>query len=176
MTLRTSARRGLIALTLAGLAAGGLSACAEQQGPGYYSPYQQGRIAHVEEGTIVSFRPVQFGPGDTGGATIAGGVGGALIGNAVAGGRDRGPATVLGALGGALIGNAVASGSHTNGFAYTIRRSDGRLIEIAQADPQPIPPGTRVAVSYGEGRARVSPIGGYDAPPPPPPPPPPGHY
>ncbi len=173
MTLRSVARSSALALTLAGVAAAGLAACAEQQGPGYYSPYEQGRIAQVEEGTVVSFRPVQFGSGDTAGATVAGGVGGALIGNAVAGHRDRGAATVLGTLGGALIGNAVASGSHTNGFAYTIRRTDGRLIEIAQADPQPIPEGTRVAVSYGEGRgARVSPIGGGYGPPPPPPPPP----
>ncbi len=174
MALRSVARSGVIALTLSGLAAVSLSACAEDHGPGYYHPYQEGAIAHVEEGTVVSFRPVQFGPGDTTGGTLVGGVGGALVGNAVAGRHDRGAGTVLGALGGALIGNAIASSDRVNGFAYTIRRRDGQLIEIAQADPQPIPAGTRVTVSYGAGRARVAPLDGYAPPPPPPPPPPPG--
>ena len=61
----------------------------------------------------------------------------------------------------ALIGNAIASSDRVHGFAYTIRRRDGRLIEIAQADRQPLPPGTRVSVSYGPGRrARVAPMYG----------------
>jgi outer membrane lipoprotein SlyB len=172
MTLHSNARSGVVALTLAALAAAGLSACAEERGPGYYSPYEQGAVAQVEEGTIVSFRPVQFGPGDTAGGTIVGGVGGAVVGSAVAGRHDRGTGAVLGAIGGALLGNAIASSDRVNGFAYTIRRRDGRLVEIAQADPQPIPAGTRVTVSYGAGRARVAPLGGYAPPPPPPPPPP----
>jgi outer membrane lipoprotein SlyB len=172
MNIRSTARSGVIALTLTGLAAAGLSACAEDRGPSYYGPYEQGRIAQVEEGTIVSFRPVQFGPGDTTGGTIIGGVGGAVAGSAIAGRGDRGVGALLGGLGGALIGNAVASSNRVNGFAYTIRRRDGQLVEIAQADPQPIPPGTRVTVSYGGGRARVAPLGGYGPPPPPPPPPP----
>ena len=171
MSIRSAARSGVIALTLSGLAAVSLSACAEERGPGYYPPYEQGAIAQVEEGTVVSFRPVQFGPGDTTGGTIVGGVGGAVVGSAVAGRGDRGVGAVLGGLGGALLGNAIASSNRVNGFAYTIRRRDGRLVEIAQADAQPIPAGAQVTVSYGEGRARVAPIGGY----PPPPPPPPGH-
>ena len=176
MTIRTAARSGLIAIALSGVAVAGLTACADERGPGYYPPYAEGRIAQVEEGTIVSFRPVSFGPHDTTGGTIIGGVGGAVAGSAIAGRGDRGAGALLGGIGGALLGNAIASSDRHPGFAYTIRRRDGGLVEIAQADPQPIPVGTRVSVAYGGGRARVSPLGGDGYPPPPPPPPPSAHY
>ena len=178
MTIKTAARGSLIALTLTGLAAAGLSACADERGPGYYPPYAEGRIAHVAEGTIVSFRPVEFGPNDTTGGTIIGGVGGAVAGSALAGRGDRGVGALLGGLGGALLGTAIASSDRVHGFAYTIRRHDGGLIEIAQADRDPIPAGTPVSVTYGAGmRAHVAPAGyGGAYPPPPPPPPPPGAY
>ena len=45
MTIRTTARSSVIALTLAGLTVAGLSACADERGPGYYPPYAEGRIA-----------------------------------------------------------------------------------------------------------------------------------
>ena len=177
MTIRTAARSGLIAIALSGVAVAGLTACADERGPGYYPPYAEGRIAQVEEGTVVSFRPVSFGPHDTAGGTIIGGVGGAVAGSAIAGRGDRGAGALLGGIGGALLGNAIASSDRHPGFAYTIRRRDGGLVEIAQADPQPIPVGARVSVAYGAGRARVSPILGADGyPPPPPPPPPSAHY
>lgn len=177
--------RGALAAGLSGAALLSLGACAEERGPNDYAPYEQGAIAQVEEGVVVSSRPVEFGPGDTTGGTVLGGVGGAVVGSALAGPGSRGAGAVLGALGGALIGNAVASGDRAHGFAYTIRRRDGRLIEIAQVGP-PIADGQRVSVSYGPGRrARVTPLGGYGPPPPgaygpppggypPPPPPPPG--
>jgi outer membrane lipoprotein SlyB len=188
MSIRSVARKSVIAISLAGLSAVTLSACAEEGGPSYYPPYAEGVVAPVEEGVVVSSRPIEFGPGDTAGGTIIGGVGGAVVGSALAGPGSRGAGAVLGALGGALLGTAVASSDRVHGFAYTIRRRDGRLIEIAQADKSPIPDGVRVAVSFGPGRrARVSPENAYGPPPPggpygpppqgpypPPPPPPPG--
>ncbi len=174
MTLKTATRSSVIALTLTGLAAAGLSACADERGPGYYPPYAEGRIAHVGEGTVVSFRPVQFGPHDTSGGTIIGGIGGAVAGSALAGRGSRGAGALLGGIGGALLGNAIASSDRINGFAYTIRRRDGGLVEIAQAEPYPIPVGTPVTVTYGAGmRAHIAPLAAYGPPPPPPPPPPP---
>ncbi len=92
MTLKIAARSSITALALTGIAAAGLSACADERGPGYYPPYAEGRIAQVGEGTIVSFRPVEFGPHDTAGGTIIGGIGGAVAGSALAGRGDRGAA------------------------------------------------------------------------------------
>ena len=116
MTIRTATRSSVIALTLTGLAAAGLSACADERGPGYYPPYAEGRIAQVRQGTVVSFRPVEFGPHDTAGGTIIGGVGGAVAGSAIAGRGDRGVGALLGGIGGALIGNAIASSDRAHGF------------------------------------------------------------
>ena len=50
MTIRAAARSGLIAIALSGVAVAGLTACADERGPGYYPPYAEGRIAQVEEG------------------------------------------------------------------------------------------------------------------------------
>ena len=175
MTIRSAARSGLIALTLPPASPSPASPPAPTSaGRATIRPTPRDGIAQVEEGTIVSFRPVSFGPHDTTAGTVIGGVGGAVAGSAIAGRGDRGVGALLGGIGGALIGNAVASSDRHPGFAYTIRRRDGGLVEIAQADPQPIPVGTRVSVAYGGGRARVSPLGGGYPPPPPPPPPP--HY
>ena len=181
-----SLRKGATAIGLAALASTSLIACAEDYGPGprHYSPYEAGVVSHVDRGVIVAFRPIEFGPNDTGGATVIGGVAGGLIGNGVSHGRDRGLATVGGAIAGALVGHAVADGARRQGFAYTIRldREGGRTIEVPQLDSSPIPNGVRVNVVYEGGRARVIPAdGGYGPPPPegygpPPPPPPPPHY
>ena len=169
MTTHLPFRRVSTALALSAVAVTGLSACADEYGPARYPPYAEGRIAHVGEGVVVSYRPVSFGPHDTSEGTVIGGVGGAVAGSALAGRGSRGEGAILGAIGGALLGTAIAGSDRHSGFAYTIRRPDGGLVEIAQADPAPIPVGTRVTVTYGAGRARVAPMGGYGPPPPPPP-------
>lgn len=184
---RPTLKQGVLALLVAASAAS-LAACAEDYGPRpyRYSPYEAGVVAHVDRGVVISYRPIEFGPGDTGGAAVVGGVAGGLVGNAAAHGRDRGLATAAGAIGGALIGKAIADGDRHPGFAYTIQLDrGGRIIEVPQADPQPFPNGARVNVVYEGGRARIVPAGGGYGPPPgdrgyappPPPPPPPGpHY
>lgn len=177
-------KKSVLVLAVVGTAAS-LAACAEDYGPRpyRYSTYEAGVVAHVDRGTVVAFRPVEFGPGDTQGATIVGGVAGGVVGNAVSHGRDRGLATAAGAVAGALIGKSIAKSDRRPGFAYTIQLDHGgRTIEVAQIDDQPIPAGAAVNVVYEGGRARVVPAGGYaprtegryrdDAPPPPPPPPP----
>ena len=185
MTPPTFKQGALALVALASVAS--LAACAEDYGPRVdrYSPYEAGYVAHVDRGVIVSARPIEFGSGDNGGATIVGGVAGGLVGNAASHGRDRGLATVGGALAGALIGNAVAGDHRHPGFAYTVQLDrGGRIIEVPQPGAQPIPPGVRVNVVYEGGRARLIPAGGGYGPPPPPsgdypppPPPPPGaHY
>ncbi len=181
-------KQGVLALTVAATAAS-LAACADDYGPRpyRYSGYEAGMVSHVDRGVIVASRPVEFGPGDTQGAAIVGGVAGGLVGNGVSHGRDRGLATAAGAIGGAILGKAIAKDQRRPGFAYTIQLDKGgRVIDIAQIDDQPIPTGVPVNVIYEGGRARVVPAaGGYgppppryrgDVPPPPPPPPPPRSY
>ena len=155
----------------------GLSACETYDGPDRYSPYEAGVPARVDEGRVVDFRPVRFGPNEDNAAagTVGGAVAGGLIGSAVAGRHDGAALGIAGALLGAVAGNAIAKGGDGRpGFAYIVRRRDGSTLEVAQPDAAPIPRGTRVYLSYGP-RVRITPVGaayGYGPPPPPPPPPP----
>jgi outer membrane lipoprotein SlyB len=149
-----------IALAAAAAAATlGVGACATQTGPYAYSPYEAGMVARVEEGTILSARPVAFNPQQRGSGALVGGLVGATAGSQFGG--DSGGhilGAVIGGLLGAAVGDAVEDGGASHGFAYTIRRDrDGSIVEIAQAEPQPLPVGQRVHISYGE-RVRVLPV------------------
>ena len=143
---------------LAGLIS--LSACATMPGPYAYSPYEAGAVARVEEGTVVTARPVAFGTQQQGSGALVGGLAGATVGSQFGG--DSGghlAGAIIGGLLGAVGGDAIQNNNAraSTGFAYTIRRErDGSLIEVAQAEPQPIAPGTRVHITYGD-RVRVVP-------------------
>ncbi len=160
----SAAKKALLALSIAAIA-GSLTACAEDYGPRPYPAYAAGVPASVQHGVIVSYRPIEFGPGNNGAGAVVGGVAGGVVGNGLARGRDRGLATVAGAIGGALIGNAVQNGDRHPGFAYMVQFRDGRTLEIPQPDAQPIPQGSRVDVIWEGGRARV--LATRDYPPPP---------
>lgn len=159
-----SAKKALFAVSITAIA-GSLAACAENYGPRPYPAYAAGIPANVQPGVILGFRPIEFGPENNGAGAAVGGVAGGLAGNALAHGRDRGLATVAGVVGGALLGNAVQSSDRHPGFAYMVRFRDGRELEIPQPDAQPIPQGTRVDVIWEGGRARVVPAGYYSPPP-----------
>jgi outer membrane lipoprotein SlyB len=154
---------------------GGLAAC-ETPGPYAYAPFEAGRAVPLEPATVVKFRPVVIG-GQTSGAGLAtgaivGGASGAAIGGDAAG-------AIVGTLVGAVLGNAVEHGAtRHNGFAYDVRMSrSGRILEIVQPDPYPIPVNAPVYVSFGP-ITRIIPASAYGAPPgaPPPPPSPPRQY
>lgn len=171
MTSIATIRSSVAVLALV-LSATGLSACAQDLGPNQYGPYESGVAAHVEEGEIVGVQPVTLDKRNTGTGAVVGGVTGGVVGSQFGGHHsDHVAGGVIGALGGALIGNAIEkSGDKVPGFAYTVRRANGELIQVAQADAQAIPVGTRVYISYGA-RVRIQPVNPYGPPPPPPPPP-----
>ena len=184
--LRFPISRTLAGVSLAAVAALSLGACASDLGPSQYERYEAGAPARVEEGRVISSRPITLGGGDRGGATAIGALSGGAVG-AQFGGRGVDHATfgIAGAVLGAIAGNAIAKNNEAQGFAYVVRFRDDSTVEIPQVDAYPIPDGTRVFVSYGD-RVRIRPAGsgeslppprgygrdGYrDVPPPPPPPP-----
>lgn len=174
MTASSNGRARRLALAAVAAAGLGLTACATAPAPYQYSQYEAGRPARVEEGDIVSIRPVRLGGGTSGVGAATGAVAGGLIGNNNIGRGRRWEGntggTLVGAVAGALIGNAIEkSASNSPGFAYTVRTRRGNLVEVAQADAQPIPVGTHVFISYGE-RVRIEPAQGAYGPPPPAPP------
>jgi outer membrane lipoprotein SlyB len=150
------------------LAGAGLAGC-ESTNAYNYAPYEAGQAVPLEPATIVNVRPVRIGGRDSGAGTVGGalvgGASGAAIGGDAAGG-------LIGAVAGAVIGNAVERGAtRQTGFAYDVRmQRSGRVLEVVQPDPQPIPVGSQVYVSFGP-QARIIPAGPPGAPPPPPPPP-----
>lgn len=148
------------AAALLSLAIFGLTACAETPGQDRYVAYEAGRAAHVEEGEIVSFRPVTIGADNTGTGAIVGGVGGAVVGSQFGGRRqDHVASGVVGAVAGALLGNAIEKGNEAKGYAYTVRvLRTKELIEVVQPDAAPMPNGQHVAISYGD-RVRIAPLG-----------------
>ena len=149
-------RRLFAAVALAGTL--GLGACATQPGPYAYSPYEAGTIARVEEGVVISSRPVSFGGQQRGSGALVGGAAGATIGSQFGGDTDgRIFGAILGGIMGAVAGDAVQNNQTSYGFAYTIRRErDGSMIEVAQAEPQPLPNGAKVHITYGD-RVRIVP-------------------
>ena len=170
---KTAPVRAATMIALSALTALSLTACAEAPGQGRYSAYESGVAAHVEEGEVVSFRPVAISADNSGTGAVVGGVTGAVVGSQF-GGRRRDHATfgIAGALAGAVLGNAIEKGNEAQGYAYTVRvRRTHELVEIVQPDASPIPNGSAVSISYGA-RVRIAPIYAPGASPPPPPPPP----
>jgi len=142
-----------------------LAGCASSLGANHYDPVSVGRVARVEEGTIVGVRPVAIAasPQASKIGTLAGAALGGLAGSELGGGSK---ANAAGAIGGALLGglagNAIGSAAgQQSGFAYTIRLPSGELVSIAQAGDYALPVGAPVLIEYGD-RARVIPQhGGY---------------
>lgn len=137
-----------------------LAGCASGLGANTYEPSAIGRVARVEEGTIVAARPVNI-EGNAQSAkigTLAGAVLGGLAGSELGGGHK---ANTAGAIGGAVLGgvagNAIGkSASAQTGFAYTIRLPSGELVSVVQPGEFAMPPGTPVLIEYGA-HARVIP-------------------
>ncbi len=122
-----------------------------------YSASEVGQIVSVEEGRIVSARPIEIQKKRSGVGTVAGGgVGGIGLLAAVPGLGLAG--LLLGAIGGALIGTLVEDEmNHSRGTEYVVEMDDGRVVVIAQSgdDVEPLATGTEVLVQYGGNYTRL---------------------
>ena len=85
---------------------------------------------------------------------VIGGVVGGVLGNQIGGGRGNDVATMAGVLGGAVIGGQVASRSvqGERAFEVTIRLDDGTLAAVRQPDVSDLQPNMRVVVDNGRVR------------------------
>lgn len=137
-----------------------LAGCASGLGANSYEASQVGRVARVEEGTIVAVRPITIEAPNSSAkiGTLAGAALGGLAGSEIGGGRK---ANTAGAIGGAVLGglagNAIGKSAGAQpGFAYTIRLPSGELVSVTQGGDFAMPAGTPVLIEYGA-RARVIP-------------------
>lgn len=79
-----------------------------------------------ECGVVESVTAVKVEGKTNGVGAVAGGVGGALVGNRIAGGRNRTLGGVVGAVGGGLLGNAIEKHERaTTVYDVSVRMDDG---------------------------------------------------
>ena len=87
-----------------------------------------------ECGVIESINAVKVQGQTNGVGAVAGGVGGALVGNRVAGGNNRTLGGVVGAVGGGLLGNAIEKHERTaTVYDVNVRMEDGSLRTVRES-------------------------------------------
>lgn len=137
-----------------------LTGCTSGLSGNDYARQEVGTVAQIDEGVIVSSRPVtvqndQGSPIGTAAGGAIGAIGGSQLGNGGVGSAAAGIG--LGIIG-ALIGSALGQkASQRQAVAYTVQLSrNNALISITQQDPFLLEPGTKVFIEYGA-RARIIP-------------------
>jgi len=86
----------------------------------------------------------------TGVGAVAGGVGGALIGNQLGHRDSRAPLTILGAVGGAFAGNAIEKRVHKQiSYRVHVHMDDGTTRTFSAASPAAYSAGERVRIEHG---------------------------
>lgn len=85
-------------------------------------------------GVVESINAVKVQGQTNGVGAVAGGVGGALIGNRIAGGGNRTLGGIVGAVGGGLLGNAIEKHERTETvYEVQVRMNDGSLRTVREA-------------------------------------------
>ncbi len=85
-------------------------------------------------GVVESFDTVKVQGQTNGTGAVAGGVGGAVVGNRIAGRNDKTLGGVIGAVGGGLIGNAIEKHERTTqAYDVHVRMNDGSLRTVRQS-------------------------------------------
>jgi outer membrane lipoprotein SlyB len=101
-------------------------------------------------GRVESVQAVQVAAKPTGVGAVAGGVGGALIGNQLGEGRSRTPLTLLGAAGGAFAGHTIEKHVRkTTVYRVQVRMDDGTQRSFPANGPNAYASGERVRVENG---------------------------
>ena len=85
-------------------------------------------------GVIEGYAPVQVKGQNNGVGAVAGGLGGALVGNRIAGNHDRTIGGVVGAVGGGLLGNAIEKHQRkVTVYDVNVRMQDGTLRTVRES-------------------------------------------
>jgi outer membrane lipoprotein SlyB len=104
MTIKFNAKAALAAAGLATLGLGVIPSTASAQGPGYDQRYRDSHRQHYSDRARGRYASRHCGSGNGAVGTVAGGAGGALLGNALGGGTAG---TIVGGVAGALVGRTL---------------------------------------------------------------------
>ena len=102
--------------------------------PRYNHDQQVAAAVCRECGVVESINAVKVQGQTNGVGAVAGGLGGALVGNQIAGRHDRTLGGVVGAVGGGLLGNAIEKHERTaTVYDVNVRMSDGSLRTVRES-------------------------------------------
>lgn len=136
-----------------------LGACATDLATNTYQTSGAGRVNSVAEGIIINVRPVRISDDNGTVGTLAGGLGGGVLGSNIGGGST---AHTLGAIGGAVLGGYIGQKTQSalsgqTGYEYIVKLDSGKAITLVQGKNEVFSVGQRVYVldaQSGE-RARI---------------------
>ena len=111
---------------------GALSAC-QTANPDIVSRNDAQRMSSVQDGTILSIRPVTIDGSQTGGGAAAGAIAGGVAGSNVGGSRTSTIVGLAGAIAGGVIGNAAErAATKEDGFEILVQLKNGERRSIVQ--------------------------------------------
>jgi outer membrane lipoprotein SlyB len=142
---------------LASLAVATLAACSTTS-PDVVQRGDAQRMSQVQDGTVLSVRPVVVEGSQSGVGAVAGGVAGGVAGSTVGGRNEQAVVGVLGAVAGAVIGNAVERyGTREEAVEIIVQLRNGERRSIVQAKGnETLQPGDAVILVSTNGKTRVS--------------------
>jgi len=116
------------------------------------------RLSQVQDGTVLSVRPVVVEGSQSGIGAAAGGVAGGVAGSTVGGHREQAVVGVLGAVAGAVVGNAVERMStREEAVEILVQLKNGERRAIVQAKGnETLAAGDAVILVTTGGKTRVS--------------------
>ena len=116
------------------------------------------RLSQVQDGTVLSIRPVTVDGSQSGVGTVAGGVIGGVAGSSVGGRRESVAVGVLGAVIGGVVGNAAErAGTRENAVEILVQLRNGERRAIVQAQgSEVLGPGDQVVLVTTGGKTRVT--------------------
>lgn len=129
-----------------------VSGCASRQAGDVYSRSQAQRQLSVYYGTILAVNSVTIEGTQTGLGSVAGGALGGIAGHSIGGGHGQALGTVAGVIGGALLGSVVEEGAtRQNGVEITVELDSGEVVAVVQAADDYYAVGDRVRLVRSSG-------------------------
>jgi outer membrane lipoprotein SlyB len=147
--------RSSLAIALFSVAA--LAACSTTS-PDVISPRDAQRMSTVQDGTVLSIRPVTVEGSQSGGGAAAGGIIGGVAGSSVGGYRENIAVGIIGAVAGAVAGNALErAGTREQAVEVLVQLPNGERRAVVQATGnETLQPGDAVIMVTQGGKTRVS--------------------
>ena len=137
--------------------AAALGACATSS-PDVVQRHEAQRLSQVQDGTILSVRPVVVDGSQSGLGAAAGGVIGGVAGSSVGGSRESVAVGVLGAVLGGVLGNAAErTATRENALEIVVQLRNGERQAIVQTmGSENLAPGDAVMLVTTDGKTRVT--------------------